>query len=184
MLQLPPVTPPFPAASRPREPLAVVRVTLLRMRGWSAEALHKVRPAGPAPVTPRSPPAQGTGHPPRPLGGSLGRHPQNQSWGTVRRLWDQVGRGWFLGLSTGVSTQLPCGSVRRSVQCGRVCLHHPLSPAFGCRAGGNSTHRRRRQSQWSGMPSRGQVGRGLQAWGELTWGRCPWKKRTELDPIG
>ncbi|KAM7135031.1 FERM domain-containing protein 1 isoform 2-T2 [Molossus nigricans] len=29
-------------ASRSREPLAVVRVTLVRMRGWSAEALHKI----------------------------------------------------------------------------------------------------------------------------------------------
>lgn len=32
------------SASRPRAPMAVLQVTLVRMRGRSAEALHQVRP--------------------------------------------------------------------------------------------------------------------------------------------
>ncbi|XP_054450985.1 FERM domain-containing protein 1 [Pteronotus mesoamericanus] len=37
-------------ASRPQEPRAVVRVTLVKMRGWSAEALYQVPPAASGPI--------------------------------------------------------------------------------------------------------------------------------------
>ena len=42
MLPLPTHAPPFLAASRPQEPWAVAQVTLVKMRGQSAEALHQV----------------------------------------------------------------------------------------------------------------------------------------------